>query len=136
MALEDLKTYNPGDVTVAVGGAIIESWNTITAEFDEDQNLMSVGTTGEVTRTKNANRSGRITINVPQTSTDNATLSALAIADANTVVGITDGSGTSVVGMVAGVFVKAPNLVLGKDAADGSRDWILAGKMTMVGGGN
>lgn len=136
MAIAALKTYNPGDVVVAVGGALLESWNQITAEFAEDQNLISTGTTGETTRTKNANRTGTVTINVPQTSSDNAVLNALALADSVVNVSIVDKSGTTVITIPEAVFTKPPNIVLGKDAADGSRDWMLTGKMAMAGGGN
>lgn len=136
MAIEALKTYDPSEGILAVGGALLESWNTITPDFAEDQNLMSVGTTGEVTRTKNANRLGTITINLPQTSSDNAVLSALALADTVINISFIDKSGTSVITIPSGVFVKQPSGVFGKDAADGSRDWQLTGKMTWVGGGN
>lgn len=136
MAIEALKTYDPKDVIVAVGGALLESWNQITAEFAEDQNLMSTGTTGETTRTKNANRTGTVTINIPQTSTDNAVLNALALADSVANVSIIDKSGTTIITIPEAVFQKPPNIVLGKDAADGSRDWLLTGKLSMVGGGN
>lgn len=136
MAIDALKTYDPGDVVVAVGGALLASWNQITAEFAEDQNLMSVGTTGETTRTKNANRMGMVTINIPQTSSDNAVLNALALADSVVNVSIADKSGTTIITIPEAVFQKAPNIVLGKDAADGSRDWLLTGKMAMAGGGN
>jgi hypothetical protein len=136
MAIDALKTYDPSEVVVAVGGALLASWNQVTAEFAEDQNLMSTGTTGETTRTKNANRTGTVTINIPQTSTDNAILNALALTNSVVNVSIVDKSGTIVITIPEGVFQKVPNIVLGKDAADGSRDWLLTGKLFMVGGGN
>lgn len=136
MAIDALKTYDPSEVVIAVGGALLASWNLMTPEFDEDQNLMSVGTTGETTRTKNANRNGKVTINIPQTSSDNAILSALAIANSVYNVSVVDKSGTLVITIPEGVFQRQPNAPTGKDAGEGSRDWVLMGKMFMVGGGN
>lgn len=136
MPIDAMKTYDPLGVVVAVGGALLASWNQVTAEFAEDQNLISTGTTGETTRTKNANRTGMVTINIPQTSSDNAVLNALALANSVVNVSIADKSGTTVITIPEAVFTKAPNIVLGKDAEAGSRDWILTGKMVMAGGGN
>ncbi len=135
--MPELKTYAPSMVALIVGGSIINSWNTVTVEPDEDRNLISVGTSGEVTRSVNQNRLSTITITLPQTSSDNAILSALEIANGVFPVAIVDRSGTFVALMPEGVMQKAAKAQFGKNAVDGDREWTVKGAVpAVVGGGN
>lgn len=132
--MANLKTYDPSEVVLTVGGSIMNSWNTATAEYDEDSNIMSTGTSGEVTRTVNNNKTGKITITLPQTSADNATLSALQIANGVNPVSIIDKSGALVATIAEGVFLKPATATLGKETTD--REWVLSGRLELAGGGN
>lgn len=131
----ELKTYDPKEVNIIIGGAIIGSWNTVTVEREEDQNIMSAGTSGENTRTKNANNLGTITVTLPQTSGDNAILTGLAVADDVFSVMVQDKSGESIHVMAEAVIGKRPAAEYGKEA--GEREWtIMGGLSTDLSNGN
>lgn len=131
----ELKTYDPKEVNIIIGGAIINSWNAVTVEREEDQNIMSAGTSGENTRTKNANNLGTITLTLPQTSGDNGILTGLAVADDVFSVMIQDKSGSSVHVMAEAVIGKRPAAEYGKEA--GEREWtIMGGLSTDLSNGN
>ena len=66
-----MKDYALGEVSVIVGASIIESFNKVSVELGEESNTFTTGSTGESTRTKNANRMGTILLTMPQTSSDN-----------------------------------------------------------------
>ena len=72
-----VKTYNPQEVSIIAGVIALSSWNQVVVEMDEDGWMFTSGTTGEATRTKNANLLGTFTITVPQTSADNDILTVL-----------------------------------------------------------
>lgn len=77
-------TYNPGDVTLIVGGVEIVGFaddEFILIERDEDAFIKKVGVAGEVTRLKNQNRAGKITFKLMQSSISNDELSFLAALD-------------------------------------------------------
>ena len=129
-----MKTYNPSEVSIILGGLIIKSWNTITPERDEEGFLFSTGTSGESTRTKNANKMTTITLVLPQSSSDNDILSGLEIAGALIPVSIIDKSGSTLITMPEGTIVKPASAELGKEA--GEREWIIKGDtpVFLVGG--
>lgn len=124
----ELKTYDPKEVNAIIGGRILESWNTITVGREEDENTMSAGTSGEITRTKNANNLGTVTVVLPQTSSDNAILTGLAAAGGSFSVMIQDKSGSSVHVMAEAVIGKRPESEYGKEA--GEREWTIMGGLT------
>lgn len=132
------KSYIPENVSVIIGAGIIQSWNEVTIEMAEDRWTFKAGTTGEVTRTKNANKLGTITLKIPQTSTDNAVLSALYLAGAQIPCLIKDNEGTSIHTMPAGTLVKMPNAIYGKES--GEIEWQIKGDipdaMNILGGNN
>jgi len=129
------KTYDPTQVSVIVGGSIIKSWNTITAAREEESWMMTVGTQGEATRTKNANKMGSITLVLPQASVDNAILSAYEISGAQISISIIDKSGVSLHSMPEGTVAKTPDAEYGKEAVE--REWIIRGNLPIhVPGGN
>lgn len=130
-----IKTYDPGQVAIIVGGAIIKSWNSVTLSRDEDGFTFNTGTSGEVTRTKNLNKLGGIAINLPQTSGDNTILSAFEIAGNALSCSVIDKNGVTLGLMPEGTVVKAPDAELGKES--GERDWLIKGDLvTFIVGGN
>ena len=131
----EVKTYDPGQVSLIVGGTIIKSWNKIQVAKDEDSWTFSAGTQGEVTRTKNLNRLGTITVTLPQASQDNASLSAFSISDALLSCIVKDASGASLHVMPEGTVVKPADSEYGKEA--GEREWAIKGSIAeMTVGGN
>jgi len=82
--------YDPAKVTVVFRGVPILGFSDgtmVSAERDEDAFTKKTGTQGDVTRVKNLNRGGAVSINLLSGSPTNTLLSALALADE------TDGSG-------------------------------------------
>ena len=122
-----LKTWDPSQLNVIVGGSIINSWNTVSIDYDEDEQFSSVGSNGEVTRSINASKMGTVTLTLPQASDDNATLSALAEAKSIFSFSTIDKSGNSV-HVIAQAF-------MGKRAASeytkesGEREWTFKGNL-------
>lgn len=129
-----LKTYSPDDVSIVVGGFLVESWDECNMEFDEDKNTLSVGTSGEATRVKNLNDLATITLILPQTSADNLQINSLAVADTVLSLSIIDMGGTLVAIMPEGVIMK--NAGFGFKKEDTPREWTFKGKATIIGGGN
>lgn len=131
----EVKTYDPGQVSLIVGGTIIKSWNKIAVAKDEDDWSFSAGTTGEVTRVKNLNKLGTITITLPQTSQDNGFMSAFAVTGALLACIVKDGSGRSLHVMPEGTVVKPANSEYAKEPVE--REWAIKGSVVeMTVGGN
>ncbi len=87
-------TYSPEDVSLSIGGSLINGFSEgtfITVEREEDAFTKVVGSDGIVTRSKNANKSGTVTLTLKGSSPSNDILSALASKDE------IDGSGVSAV---------------------------------------
>ncbi len=134
-------TYSPEDVAVTVGPALITGFaedSFISCEREEDSFTKTVGCDGTVTRTRNPNRSGSITITLSQSSPANDVLAAAAMKDEIDGSGVVpvmvkDSNGTTI---VAGRgWVKKPaNVEFGKAA--GNREWVLdVDKMATFPGG-
>lgn len=131
-----MKTYDPSEVSVVIGGVIVKSWNEVTVAMEEDRNVLDTGTTGETTRTKNANRLGTIVIDMPQTSEDNLKLSGLLALDVPVPCAVIDSGGFSLHVMPQGVIMKSPDSGYGKE--NGTREWTITGDIPdpQVVGGN
>lgn len=131
-----MKTYNPKEVSVIIGGLILKSWNIVTVEMDEDRALFTSGTTGEATRTINNNKLGAITIELPQSSADNLILSGLLVADAIVPCMVKDNQGNSIHIMAEGALVKFPSSEYGPE--HGTREWQIKGNINdpQIVGGN
>lgn len=125
-----IHTYSPEDVSFAVGGAIISGFSEgtfITAERDEDAFTKVVGADGDVTRSKNANKSGTVACTLKASSASNDVLSAIAAADEINGEGVVpiiikDNSGRSVCSG-KGWIKKTPAQEYGKEVGD--REWAL-----------
>lgn len=131
-----VKTYDPTKVSLIVGGSIIKSWNTITCVVDDPKFTFATGTTGEVTRTKNPIMMGTATIDLPQTSEDNAILSAFEVAGNTIPIIVVDRNGVSIHTMPQATIIKPADAEYGKDS--GSREWEIKGqwKEPFIVGGN
>lgn len=78
------QTYSPEDVEITINGNIIGGYadgTFVTIEREADAYTKIVGADGEVTRTRNANKSGSLTLTLKQTSDSHAVLMALQNAD-------------------------------------------------------
>lgn len=131
----DMKTYDPSQVSIILAGSIIKSWISVSAERDEEAFMMTTGTGGESTRTKNANKMGVITLTLPQASADNLVLSTLWNAGTQFSASITDKSGVSLSVISEATVTKAPPGAYGKEA--GELEWLIRGDLSVhVLGGN
>ena len=130
-----VKTYDPTLVSGIFGGAILQSWNSITVEVTEDRFTFTKGTTGEVTRTKNPVMMANITVNLPQTSEDNAIFSAFEVAGNTISCMVVDRGGRSIHVVPQGTFTKPATAEYGREA--GEREWVITGQLkdpSIVGG--
>lgn len=136
------KTYNPAKVAVSFAGFPLSGFGDtfISAERNEDAFAVVIGADGEASRVANANKSGRVTITLKQTSLSNDVLSNLAVADelGNLSTGalmVKDVSGTTVLLAQEAWIVKRPTVEFGKEGSD--REWILeTGNLEIFSGGN
>jgi len=132
-----VKTYDPSQVNIIIGGSIMHSWSTITVSRKNDRWNFSEGTSGESTRTKNASLLGDIIITLPQASGDNAVLSAHELAGSLLACSVIDKSGASIHIMPEGTVIKVPEAGYGDVAGD--RIWTVTGEIidpNVVGGNN
>lgn len=128
------KTYSPADGSLIIGGSIIK-FDSVTIAKNEPLNTMTEGTFGEVTRTKNASTLGTITVVLPQSSSDNAILSAKAIVNGIESILFKDNLGASLAAIPEGVFTELPDSEFAKEHGD--RSWEFQGSMPIyVIGGN
>lgn len=132
-----VKTYDPSQVSVIIGGSIIKSWDIVKVGRDNDRWSFTEGTTGEVTRTKNASLLGSIIITLPQASDDNAIMSAFEVAGTLIPCAVIDKSGSSLHTMPEGTVIKIPDADYDKEAKQ--REWTVKGEIidpNVVGGNN
>ena len=128
------KNYSPGDVSLIIGGSIVK-FDAVTVARNEDKNTMTVGTQGEVTRTKNLSNLATITVVLPQSSSNNAILSAFEVANSVVSILVKDNGGLSLHTMPEGVITGVPDSEYGKEVTD--RTWIFQGDLPVnVIGGN
>ncbi len=136
-------TYDPSQVLVTVGGAMISGFTDgsfVKVARDEDAYSKVVGADGQVSRAKNANTSGSVTITLKQTSASNDVLSALAAADEVGNAGlvpilIKDLLGATLASSPDAWIKKLPDMDLAKEVSD--REWALdCGELWIIVGGN
>lgn len=128
------KSYDPTQVAIIVGPTSLKSWNQVTPAREEEKWTFSSGTTGEDTRSKNANDLGSITLTMPQSSDDNDKLSTAYLAGSTYKITIKDNNGRSLYIMPTGTVSKPPDPEYGKES--GENEWIIRGKwgLYFVGG--
>lgn len=123
-----MRTYNPEEVSILLGTSLLTGWNSIRPTRAEDGALFTAGTSGEVTRTINANKLGSFVIITPQSSLANEVLSALEISKLAIPCTVIDKSGTSKFVIELGTVIKMPDSEMGKEA--GTREWTITGELT------
>ncbi len=130
-----LRTYDPSKVSVAFGPTLLTGWDNVRISREEDGVMFSVGTSGEISRSINANKLGTITLTYPQTSTENLILSGYAANKITVPVTVIDRTGSTVAIMKYGTVVKPPDADLGKETR--TREWQIKGELSvMTIGGN
>lgn len=137
------KTFNPKDVVVIFGAAIISGFadgTFIEAERSEDAFTMSSGADGEVTRVGSANRSGTVTLTLAQSSASNDVLSLIAKGDELSGTGvlplnIKDANGRTTIVSAFGWIRRVPSTSFSKDIE--TREWIIdCDRLQIFVGGN
>lgn len=140
-----MKTYDPASVVVTFGVLQLQGFaedSIVEAERNTDTFTIKKGVDGEGTRTRNVDRSGRVTVRLMQSSESNLALSALMEADEISANGVgilpllvKDNSGNSLVFAARAWIVKPPKTSYGP--APEAREWIFeADELRIFEGGN
>ena len=133
MMADDYKvsTYDPGCITVNVGGHIVSGFadgTFVSVERDMDNFTKIVGAGGSIARARTRNISGKVTLTLMQTSESNSFLEAKMLADdlANEgefVVTIMDDKYDGICTADAAWVLKPPTLSYGREFED--REWVI-----------
>ncbi len=126
-----VKTYDPKEVSVIVNGNIIGGFgegSMVRVNRREDAFALTIGVTGEGTRSKSNDRSASIEIELLQSSLSNDVLSGLATADdvSNTgavPIEVRDHNGTSIYSAETAWVMKIADSEFGAEATN--RVWTL-----------
>lgn len=126
-----MNQYDPGRVTLSFRGIIITGFadeTFIKAERDEDTFSKSVGAVGDVTRIRNRNKSGSVTVTLMAGAVTNDLLSAVALEDevSGTGVGplmVKDLNGTTMVTSAVAWIRRQANVERGTE--DSNVEWVL-----------
>jgi len=121
-----LKTYNPAEVAVIVGGFIMSGFadgQFVNIVPNADLFELTVGTDGEATRSAQNNKSAQITIDFMQTSESNAVLESVAASGASFPLLVKDGSGSTIYSAVSAWVRRRPDATFDRTAT--SRSWVL-----------
>lgn len=142
MSSNAVKNYDPAEVSLICGGAIISGFaddEFISVERNEQAYTRSSGADGEGTRSKSNDRSGLITLTLKQTSESNDVLSGFALADELNNGGtfpflMKDNNGTTLHASEVTWVQKMPASARAKEA--GEVTWVLeSNELTMFVGG-
>jgi len=137
-----MKTFDPKQVSVIVGGHIVQGYadgTFVECARNNDTWTRSGGADGEQTRSKSNDRSGTITITLMQSSVSNAVLEGYAIADEATNAGVVpslvkDNNGSEIVTAAQSWVQKPADKGHAKETSD--RVWVLeTGELIFAGGG-
>jgi len=126
-----LSTYDPEKVDVIIGGAIMSGFadgTFVSIERDEDTFTKVTGADGRTSRAKSANKSGRVTLTLQQTSLSNNVLSGFALEDEVTskaikAILIRDSLGSTNIASGAGWVVKPASVEFSKEISN--REWTI-----------
>lgn len=131
-----LKTYDPSQVFVVLGPAVVTDFEKVTIERDEDRWSYYTGSGGEITRTKNVNKLGQFSVEIPQSSAVNLVLSQLINVDYLFSAEIKDGNGYSIYTIPQASVQRVPTSEFSKKEST-TRTWIIKGELaTAIVGGN
>ena len=132
-----VKTWDRSLASLIIGGSIIKSWKKVVVSMGTDAWTFTSGAGGELTRTKNSGSIDSIKVTLPQTSTDNAMMTAFEISGALIPCMFVDKGGTSLHTMPEGTVVKIPDAEYSDEPSD--REWTITGQIinpNIVGGNN
>ena len=126
-----MNTYDPSQISVIVGGAVISGFadgTFVNAARNEDAFTYVPSSTGGGTRTKNANKSGRVTLTLQKTSESNEVLDNYADLDEKSNEGIfsiliRDNNGKDLHKGESAWIVKKPDSEESKELPN--REWII-----------
>lgn len=136
------RTYDPAQVFATFAGIPINGFaegTFISASRDEDTFTKHTGAGGDVARTRNRNKGGKVSFTLMASSPTNDLLSAQAAADelAGTGAGallVKDGNGSTVLAAPNAWISKPPAVEFGKELGD--REWTIdCDELDMVIGG-
>jgi hypothetical protein len=137
------KTFDPKQVSVIVGGHIVQGFadgTFVKVARNNDMFALKVGADGEGARAKSNDKSGTLEITLLQSSASNDVLSGFATSDEISNGGqvpllVKDGNGTTLVEALTGWVKKKPDVEFGKEISD--RVWVFeSDKLDMLIGGN
>ncbi len=132
-----VKTWDRSLASIIIGGSIIKSWKKVVISSGSDKWTFTSGAGGELTRTKNSGSIDSIKLVLPQTSVDNAMMTAFEISGSLIPCLFVDKGGTSLHTMPEGTVVKIPDAEYSDDPSD--REWTVTGQFiepNIVGGNN
>lgn len=138
-----VKSYNPASVSIVRGTKLISGYadgTFVTIERMTDTWSDQVGSDGEVSRAKNNDQRGTVTIVLTQTSPSNDDLDADATADeltgnAAAPLLVRDASGRTICSGDTSWIVKKPSLEFGREV--GPRTWVIrVANLVQFSGGN
>jgi hypothetical protein len=126
-----LRTFDPKQVLVIIGGVPMSGYadgTFVSVERTSDTFTKVSGADGIVSRAKSNDRSGSLTLTLAQTSPSNDVLSALAVTDELTNLGVVpvlikEVSGSTVIVSAFGWVKKPPMVEYGKEIVN--REWVL-----------
>lgn len=119
-----VNTYDPLDVNVVINGTILTGFadgTFIKVEANEDSYTTHVGAKGEVSRSRNANKTGKVIVTLAQDSPSNAYLNKLEKGTATYPVSVVDQNFDETAGGNDCWILKRPGAEYGKDLAN--REW-------------
>lgn len=121
-----MRTYDTEDVNVIVNGTILTGFadgTFVSVEQDEERYTPYVGAKGEVSRAKNANKMGKITITLAQDSPSNSYMSRLSNSKETFPVSVVDQNFGSTSGGNDCWVEKPSNIEYGKEISE--REWVI-----------
>lgn len=137
------RTYDPGTHLLSFLGIPLTAFGPdtfVAAARSEDGFSLTVGAGGEVARSRNRNRTGRVTISLLASSPENDLLMQAAIADEQTGEGVgplfmKDRNGTAVLHAENAWIAKVPDMTRAKQV--GVYEWAIdCAELEMFDGGN
>ena len=138
-----VETYSPKRVEVIFGGVPLRGFSDSTfilVERTSEAFTTNVGADGEASRTHNADRTGKITVTLQQTSDSNDYLSALVNADEISLQGqlpilVKDTNGRTLAESPCAWIDKVANSEFSAEISD--REWVIScSELIMFVGGN
>ena len=122
-----VSTYDPENVNVVVDGFIVTGFadgTFVNVEQEEENYVSYVGAKGEVARSKNANKTGHITLTLKHTSPSNAVLNRLANSKGTFAASVIDQNDSSFTAGGPECWIEKPaSIERGKEISE--REWVI-----------